>query len=346
MTFPKNVTFNEIKAQPEAWDEAIQIAINHSEDLEIFWSTAFQQYVFIGCGSTYYLSLSAAAFMQAMTKRISRAYPSSELLHSPKNIFPNKKSSSLLIALSRSGTTTETHLATRNFKEDQQCNVITVTNYPNSKLNTFGDVKIAIPSGQEKSVAQTKSFTSMYVACTTIALLAGHFEDLISSMNNLPSIGENLLNEYDYLAQELGQDQNLNQFFFLGSSNLYGLACEASLKLKEMSLTVSEPFHFLEFRHGPISMVNSNTMVIGLLSEERRKYEEPVLEQVRSLGGRTLSLGELNTDVSFQSSLPEPVRGVLYLPILQLMAYYRAINQGLNPDKPRNLNAVVELKIP
>jgi glucosamine--fructose-6-phosphate aminotransferase (isomerizing) len=83
--------------------------------------------------------------------------------------------------------------------------------------------------------------------------------------------------------------------------------------------------------------------VVGLLSDERREYEEAVLTDVKKLGGQTLTLGETNTDVSFHSGLPESARGVLYLPFLQLMAYYRAKSFGLNPDQPRNLTAVVEL---
>jgi glutamine---fructose-6-phosphate transaminase (isomerizing) len=75
-------------------------------------------------------------------------------------------------------------------------------------------------------------------------------------MAGLMELGDKLLFKYEDLAKKLGENHDVNQFFFLGNGRNYGLASEASLKLKEMALTVSEPFHFLEFRHGPKSMVN------------------------------------------------------------------------------------------
>jgi glucosamine--fructose-6-phosphate aminotransferase (isomerizing) len=90
-------------------------------------------------------------------------------------------------------------------------------------------------------------------------------------------------------------------------------------------------------------MVGSSALVIGLLSDANRSYEGAVLRDMRSLGARVLSLGESETDIAFDSGLPEATRNVLYLPPLQLMAYHRALAKGLNPDQPQNLDAVVEL---
>jgi glucosamine--fructose-6-phosphate aminotransferase (isomerizing) len=129
----------------------------------------------------------------------------------------------------------------------------------------------------------------------------------------------------------------------LGSGPRYGLACEVNLKMKEMTLTHSEPFHMLEFRHGPKAMVGKSAAVIGLLSEENREYESAVLAEMGQLDGQTLTLAETEADVTFASGLPKAVRNVLYLPVLQLMAYHRAIAKGLDPDKPTNLDAVVKL---
>jgi len=84
-------------------------------------------------------------------------------------------------------------------------------------------------------------------------------------------------------------------------------------------------------------------MVVGLLSEEQRGYEQAVLSDIKKHGGSTLTLSERQADIEFDSSLPEAARGVLYLPALQLLAYYRAVSFSLNPDQPRNLSAVVEL---
>jgi glucosamine--fructose-6-phosphate aminotransferase (isomerizing) len=110
-----------------------------------------------------------------------------------------------------------------------------------------------------------------------------------------------------------------------------------------MTLTHSEPFHFLEFRHGPMSMVNEKAVVVGMLSERNFSHEQAVLNEMQALGGKIVGLAESGADVNFRSGVPESVRGVLYLPVLQMMAFYRSLAKGLNPDRPNNLTAVVQL---
>ena len=340
------VTLQEIQTQTQAWAEAIRIMIDHQAQIcDLDWDE-YKQVVFIGCGSTYYLSLSAAALFQSTTGKISRAFPSSELLLNPSCVYPGRNGPTLLVGISRSGVTSETVQAVQNFKADQRGTVLTISNYESSPLARMGVLNFTIPSGKEQSVAQTKSFASMYVACTALSAIAGKDNAIRDSLTNLIPIGEHLLSSYGEIAHKIGQNHDLKHFFFLGSGIQYGLACEASLKMKEMSLTVSEPFHFLEFRHGPISMVDKNTMVVGLLSEEQRQSEQAVLFDVKKLGGHTLALGERNADITFDSGLPKLASGVLYLPVLQLLAYHRAVSFDLNPDLPRNLTAVVELEFP
>jgi glucosamine--fructose-6-phosphate aminotransferase (isomerizing) len=165
-------------------------------------------------------------------------------------------------------------------------------------------------------------------------------------MSSLPEIGAKLIHQYDSLARKIGQNLAFERFYFLGSGGRYGLACEVSLKMKEMTLTHSEPFHFLEFRHGPMSMVNKNTVVVGMLSEANQVQEQKVLDEMQALGATLFGLSEKDALVSFESRLPEAVRGSLYLPVLQLMAYYRSMAKDLNPDRPSNLTSVVSLNLP
>ena len=96
---------------------------------------------------------------------------------------------------------------------------------------------------------------------------------------------------------------------------------------------------------GPMSMVTNTTVIAGFLSESNRIYEQQVLNEMMQLGGKIISLGEMGTDVQFESGLPETLRNVLYLPVLQLMAFYRSKAKGLNPDRPTNLSAVVKLNL-
>jgi glutamine---fructose-6-phosphate transaminase (isomerizing) len=336
-------TYQEIMNQPAAWAEAVQVVAQHKASLQAVDLEGYTQVLFTGCGSTFYLSLAAAALLQSETGKISRGLPASELLLNPLSAYPGKRGRTLLVAVSRSGSTTETLRAIQAFRQEQPGEVITVTNYPESPLAGMGNINLIIPAGREESVAQTRSFASIYVACAAISAVLGADEGLSSTLEALPAVGNRLLRDFNAVAQRWGEDSHLNQFFYLGTGQRYGLACEVSLKMKEMALTVSEPFRFLEFRHGPMSMITPQTLVVGLLSEASRAQEEAVLREMHALGGQIFALADSEADVSFASDLPERARGVLYLPVLQLMAYYRSVSRGLNPDNPHNLTKVIEL---
>jgi len=338
-------TLQEIRGQPDAWAEAVQVVGNQVEALKQLWHDGdYDQVIFTGCGSTYYLSLASAALFQKLTGSPARAFPGGELVLYPKMAYP-RQGQTLVVAVSRSGTTTETIQALKIFKETGRGRAVVVTNYPESPLAGLGDLVVGLPTGQEQSVAQTRSFASMFVATAAISSTLGGRDDLVEAMEALPGIGKRLMADYDNLAHTLGTNLELDRFYFLGSGPRYGLACETNLKMKEMTLTHSEPFHFLEFRHGPMSMVTDTTQIVGLLSDSNQLHEAAVLEEMRNLGATILAMGESNTDVAFASGLPEDIRDVLYLPVLQLMAYYRSVAKGLDPDRPRNLSAVVKLDL-
>lgn len=339
----ETATYREILTQPVAWQEALNVVNQYTDALQDLWAGPdYAQVIFTGCGSTYYLSLAAAALFQELTGRSARAVPAGELVMYPATAYATA-GRTLLVAVSRSAETTETVRAVKTFQQNQPGDVITVTNYGERPLASMGTINLVIPAGQEQSVAQTRSFASMYVTTTALAALLAARDDLLQGMGQLPELGHQLINQYEDRAKSLGRNLDLDRFYFLGSGPRYGLACEVNLKMKEMTLTHSEPFHFLEFRHGPISMVGPGALVIGLLSDVNRSHEAAVLQDAQELNGQTLTIGEAGTDITFASHLAEPIRNVLYLPILQLLAYYRSLAKGLNPDRPNNLEAVVKL---
>jgi glucosamine--fructose-6-phosphate aminotransferase (isomerizing) len=336
MTLPGQYTRVEILSQTEAWAQALDVT--NASDLPN--AGDHDQVLFTGCGSTYYLSLAGAALYQELTGRAARAVPGGELLLNSGTVLTNQKT--LLVAISRSGTTTETVKAVEKFKAEKRGDIVVISNY-DEVLSRLAAVNIVIDKGQEKSVAQTRSFASMYVAVTAFCAKMAGRDDFVEVMGRLPEVGNSVIDKYEAWAKSVGENLSFDRFYFLGSGIRYGLACEVNLKMKEMTLTHSEPFHFLEFRHGPMSMVNQNAVVLGMLSDANRVHEAKVLSEMKELGGMVAGLGESETDVCFESNIPESVRGVLYLPVLQLMAFYRSLAKGLNPDRPNNLTAVVKL---
>ncbi len=337
-------TLREIMSQPDVWVEALA-AFDPQVGLLQAWLApdAFDHVIVTGCGSTYYLALTAARLLrQAGCHAL--ACPASELLlHLNSVCLPGQRY--LLLSVSRSGATSETVRAQQHFKASVRGPVITITCDSSSPLAQNADLAIAVDAAQEQSVAQTRSFTSMLVVAQQLAaLVAGR--DLAAS-HPLPDVCRHLLERYGGLAQSLGENSDIKKFFFLGSDALYGIACEAMLKMKEMSLAYSEAYHTLEFRHGPMSMVGEDSLVIGLVSSEAAKEEVRVLNEMAAMGTKVLAIGQAPIEkhqcVRLPAELPPWSIPVLHLPVLQLLAYHRAIHNGCDPDRPQNLSAVIEL---
>ncbi len=336
-------------SQSTVWSEAVHAFAQHSEALSALWNEGgFDRVLFTGCGSTYYLAQTGAALFQQLTGIPARAYPASEIALLPDFVFL-PSGNPLLITVSRSGETTETVEAVRVFRERTGSPVIAVTCASSSTLSLLADLNFSIDAAQETSVAQTRSFASMLIVVESIAASVAGRSDL-AALDHLTSVAARLLEQYRPLAKQLGEDRNIERFFFLGSGALHGIACEGMLKMKEMSLSYSEAFHVLEFRHGPMSMVNEHTLVVGLISEDVAPQEVAVLRQMQARGAQILVLAEADPGASewahvvqLDTQLPTWARAVTYLPVLQLMAYYRALSNGQNPDHPANLSFVIAL---
>jgi glutamine---fructose-6-phosphate transaminase (isomerizing) len=346
-------TFQEIMSQAEAWSATLGSAKTQFNQIADFAertrpiSRPGPLALFTGCGSTYYLSLSAAYLWSRLVGMPSRALPASEIWLFPEYTLPSQ--STLLIAISRSGETTETVKALEAFQKHGGEECLAVTCYPDSTLARKANRLLVTQGAQEQSVAQTRSFSSMFVLLQAAACRAGGRIDLLNQMSALPQAFDRLVTAYLPLAKGLAESPKYERFIYLGSGANYGLACEAMLKMKEMSLTPAEAFHFMEFRHGPKSVVAPDTLIVGLVSEGARQQEALVLEEMRSLGAGVLAVAEsgdgLPADylVELRSGLDDLISRILMLPVLQLMAYFRALSRGLDPDHPTNLDAVVRL---
>jgi glutamine---fructose-6-phosphate transaminase (isomerizing) len=336
-------TWREIQSQPEAWAAALDLLRAHADELRALAQAGrYDSVIFTGCGSPYYLALAAAANFQELTGRPARGMPASEIWLNPHAALP-QGGRTLLVALSRSGETTETLRAIESFRAAGRGDVLTLSCYPARPLTTLGDLNLILPSGQEQSMAQTRAFSVLYLATVVLAALWSGRDDLLGELDRLPEACRKLLRDTADLAHDLGGDAAIDRFYFLGSGPRYGLACELSLKMKEMSISHSEPFHFMEFRHGPRAMAGPGALLIGLVSAANQVHEQAVLEDMRGQGARVLAIGEHANDVAFSAGLSATANDLLYLPVGQLLGFERALHNGCNPDQPENLVAVVVL---
>ena len=335
---PRSHTEQEILSQPDVWRETL--AVLNADRLCDGFGESGSDIVVTGCGSTHYLALTAASLLRGAGRR-AWAVPASELLPDADPVMADP-GRTVLLAFSRSGTTTETVLAVEHYRRLGGATVVAVTCYPDSALARAADVVWVASAAAERSVAQTRSFSAMLLVAQAIAGALGGSDP--SELDKLPAHAERLLADARVPTSEIARDPAFASFYFLASDPLLGVASEGMLKLKEMSLTASEAYHSMEFRHGPMSMCEPSAVVVGLVSPERAAHELAVLDDVRPNTGRIVTIGD-RADLHVPGSLPRWARPVLYLVPLQLLALERALAKGLDPDHPRHLTAVIHLDV-
>ena len=334
-------TLEEIKQQAEQMERTFDVV----EKLNLAKLTS-DNVIFTGCGTSYYLAIAAARFFQAKTGISSQAVPASDLfLHPEMIISPNNQYT--LFSISRSGTTTEISIALETIQKYENVKKIAITCNDNTPIQQMSDQSIVLEHISEKSVVMTQSFTNMLFAIQCYAAFAYRLN--IESYEQLVNELKKEVSNHDENVQKIASNKELKQFIFLGSGSYSGIAKEATLKLKEMTQTVCESYSSLEFRHGPISIVDDHTCVILLSQKSANSYESSLVAHIQQFGGKVVVIGEnassLNGDYTIElpSGFTDWERLTLYMPALQLLAYYRAIALGLNPDQPKNLTQVVKL---
>lgn len=342
-------TLNEIISQPAAWHDALaEFGRQEATLRQFFQAQNPDQLLYVGCGSPYFMARTAATISRALTGLDSEAHPASNVWLFPgQTLTPNRKS--LMVVISRSGETTEIMKAIETYRAQTKGQVAAVTCYEDSSLAQSVQPVLVARGAQEIGLAQTRSFTSMLLLTQgLIHAFAG--QSLSRRVHQLPDLVQTLITQQHPFARDFGSTMPFGRFFFLGSGALYGMACEAMLKMKEMSLSGSEAFHFMEFRHGPMSMVDENTLVVGMVSEGATGYETAVLREMREKGATVLALTptalpaeSADHQVVLPDGLTDLERAPLYLPVLHLIIYYYTVKKKLNPDRPHNLTAVINL---
>jgi glucosamine--fructose-6-phosphate aminotransferase (isomerizing) len=342
MTDKGQHTLAEITSQPEIWQDALRVYAEQAQKLRALWDAGrFEQVVLTGCGSTYYAALIGAALIQAQTGVPGRALSASELMLAPQVHF-KPGMPTLLIMVSREGKTRETIEAARQFRAHGRGVTLAVTCTSESVLAEEADVVLAVDTAREISRAQTRSFSSMTLLLQALALtFAGR--DAVALLAELPAHLARLLRRYEPLARELGAAPDIQQFMFLGSGALYGMACEAMLKAMETTLLPGMAFHVLESMHGPLYVTTDRTLVGIMVQDELYAEEIRALAEAQKRGARCLlvmdqppasPVEESVSLIALETGLPIEARAILYLPLLQLLIYHQSVNRGLNPDRP------------
>lgn len=345
-------SLSEILSQPQCWTECLKelgAGTRIAKIVEKFHGHS--EWLFLGCGSSYYIALAAAANWTAITGLPVRAVPASELLQFPDLVLAGR-AKFVAVLISRSGRTSEI-LKSAQFlnRKNVLCIAISCgTRQPLAELATFS---ILLPQADEQSAVMTRSFTSMLLALQYLAASFSGKTHFVRSLSALPDAAEKLLQTLPARVREFMNQHRFSDYVCLGQGPYYGLACESMLKLTEMSCSYAQCFHPLEFRHGPKSIVSPKTLITFLLSETGYDAEREVLEEVKALGGTTFAIANRIDEraraaadfvVELNCDLPEYARLAPFVFGAQLMGLYAGLQKRLDPDRPPNLSRVVILK--
>ena len=342
----------EILSQPQCWSESLE-ELKQEKTLQ-FMAKHFAgatDWVFIGCGSSYYVALSAAATMTRLTKLRARALPASEALLYPDFVFAGA-GRCVPVLISRSGQTSEM-VATAEMLKVRGILSLAISCVSNQPLEELASETIVLSHANEKSTVMTRSFSSMLLALQALAAVIAGDSAFLDSLSAMSRTVAPLLPTLPTKLSEFVSNHHFDDYVYLGQGPFYGLACEGALKVTEMSVSYAQSFHTLEFRHGPKSIVTPETLLVFLLSESGYRAECEALQEMKSLGATTLVVCNRadatvreasDLVVELQLEVSEFARLAPYLFTCQILGFYSGLKKGLDPDSPRNLSRVVLLE--
>jgi glucosamine--fructose-6-phosphate aminotransferase (isomerizing) len=345
-------TLQEILSQPAAWLETARRFEQNDKLFENFQNFSKEgPWLFVACGSSYYLSRTIAAQWPKLLQAKCTAVPASELLFAPSEVM-RRTGARQVVLVSRSGKTTEVLRAAEWLKANAAVRTIGVTCSENSVLEKLCTHTLKLPWADEKSMVMTRSFTSILLLFERLgAILAGD-ASLVSALDGLPEKTERWLAAHADKIRALGTKRRFAAFVFLGQGAHYWLAQEAALKLTEMSSSYAQAYHTLEFRHGPKSIASADTLITFFLSDAAAGEESSLVAELKKLRAATFVVANRATsaltrdsDLLIELGLNEPEYARLAMTAIpaQLLGFAVGLRKGLNPDVPKNLTRAVIL---
>ena len=304
----------------------------------------------VACGSAWHVGMAAQYVIEDLAGIPVRTELASEYRYRKIPTAEN----TLVIVISQSGETADSLAALRVAKE-RGAATLAIVNVIGSTIAREADHVLYTLAGPEIAVATTKAYSAQLIAADVLAvhmaLARGKITeetaaDLLSQLAEIPDKIIRILEEKARLQWFASKMANTHDIFFIGRGLDYAISLEGSLKMKEISYIHSEAYAAGELKHGTISLVENNTLVIGVLTQQEL-YEKTVSNMLECksrgayLAGVTMN-GNFSVEdsVNFTVYIPrtdEHFTASLAVIPLQLLAYYTSVNRGLDVDKPRNL---------
>ena len=308
------------------------------------------QIYIVACGSAYHVGVVAQYVMEDLAKIPVRVELASEFRYRKPLLDPD----GLVIVISQSGETADS-LAALRLAKDKGLRTLGIVNVVGCSIAREADNVFYTLAGPEISVATTKAYSTQLIAAYCLAIqfarVRGEIADDVYStyleeLKTIPDKIEKILEDKERIQWFAAKVANSKDIFFIGRGIDYAVSLEGSLKLKEISYIHSEAYAAGELKHGTISLIEDNILVIGVLTQSEL-YEKTISNMVECksrgaylMGLTTYGKYEVEDTVEFTVYIPkidEHFAASLAVVPLQLLGYYVSVAKGLDVDKPRNL---------
>jgi len=302
--------------------------------------------VIVACGTSYHAGLIGERLIEEVAGVPVEVHQASEFQYRNEPLSPN----TAVLAISQSGETADTRAA---IEKANNLGLLTlgINNSPGSTIDRITRAGVHCRAGREISVASTKAFTSQITILAEIALALRRENNqlqqpLMEELMALPGKLEEILKDTSSIEAAAKKYAKTNHFLYIGRGYEFPSALEGALKLKEISYIHAEGYGAGEMKHGPLAMIDENFPTFAIATDSS-VYEKTLsnIEEIRARKGPVIALAtegneairEIVDDVLYVPASMEQTQPILNTIVMQLFAYYVAVEKGLNIDRPRNL---------
>lgn len=346
----------EIHEQPKAVKDTLKSVIKDGKidlsEVGIDKETAekLNRIIIVACGSAYHVGVVGQYVIESASRIPVRVELASEFRYRDPILNEND----LVVVISQSGETADSLAALRLAKE-MNIKTLGIVNVVGSSIAREADYVFYTLAGPEIAVATTKAYSAQLIAIYALAIQLGKYREiidenryttLIEEMETLPEKMDRVLSDKERIQWFASKYANAQDMYFIGRGIDYAVSLEGSLKMKEISYVHSEAYAAGEIKHGPISLIEDGTLVIGICTDKKlfEKTRSNMVE-VKSRGAYLMGLTSygnysIEDTADFTVYIPQTdpffTTSLAIIP-LQLLGYYLSVAKGLNVDKPRNL---------
>lgn len=342
-------TILEIKDQYRALSKTLEYLEEQKAGLLPEWEKQPPKaLVFLGCGSSYMIACSLRDVAGSMTSLPVSAMAAGDLWLNHSR-YCHRLSGALIVAVSRSGRTSEILHAIDALKEDQiPFQVYSIIASEKSPLAERSAISLELPWCFDESVCQTRSVSNLYAAGACLLAALFRKDALTRDFCELAKAGSAYLEKAESFLHSAASGP-WNKAVVLADGECAGLAAEGALAFQEIAQLPACQHHVLDVRHGPMVLIDSNTLVLAYLYPDGEPQQEALLGDLLQKGAQVIAYSNLRREIPGVSTVELGAEigplagGIAFLNLCQLTAYEKSLETGSNPDAPEGLDAWIEV---